>query len=131
MVRYENHYIFEKSKLEFNFCSENIATIILYCMHSTMEKFLGQDFHFPQPFLKIELSAYFSKTPGLSKKPLMITEKMDINCEEFFKQTQDTVKQKNMIGCISYLLLQLQNAIDFVHGDFHSKNIMLRKEKII
>jgi hypothetical protein len=114
--------------LDVNFCLENIATIMLYCMHSKMIDFLGRTF--PQPFLKIELSTYKENQSDTLKKPFTISERLDMDCQQFFKETQDTLKQANMIGCISYLLLYLQSAIDFVHGDFHSRNVMLRREKI-
>lgn len=129
-----------------NFMEEIITHLLLECFHLKMEQYL--QLKFEQPFPKIisvskgtipRRSARISENEleanVISEIPIYVMEPLEINLFEYIKDILPKYPEHEQVYEISSIFLQiasnlhlLQKSVNFMHRDFHAKNVMLKKD---
>ena len=97
--------------------SEMFTGLLLYCIYA--KRSLKP---FPEIFLLCKDDEYYDSVS-------CIAEKLDIELHDYIvNNINNPLEFIPILIQICELLKDLQDSFDFVHGDFHTKNIMLKDE---
>ena len=107
------------------FLKENIIHLILYCLYESM--LVCTKNTIPRCIPEI-----YSITNAVSgngfETIILIMEKLDIDLCYFFDRKHNFEEEISMIALVAYNIYNLQKCMkNFMHRDFHSKNVMLKK----
>ena len=114
-----------QSLQKYEFLQECLTHVLLLCLHSEMEKILGEKFR--NPFPKIY---YLTNTEINNEQRLVCCmEKLDFTLLYFFEHVskKNQNEEFTMIREIAKMLYTLQKSLNFVHRDLHAQNIMIKK----
>lgn len=108
------------------FLKENIIHFILFCFHDKMIKCLNKQIYncIPQIFNIIKTKNKIDDTSIVCT----VMEQLDYDIRAFLKKSHSFKKELAIISLVAYNIYTLQTCFKhFVHGDMHSKNVMLQK----
>lgn len=121
---------YEIKQLILNQFKENIIHILLHCFQNDINNCLNGYYINCIPTIHniIKCDSNYIKEAGQTGEMLVtMIEKLDVNLATFFsKSSGDDLLEFKIIALITYNVLTLQKAIDFVHKDLHVGNIMVK-----
>ena len=121
----------EKKYRQFNdtnhkFLRENIIHFMLFCFYDKIIKCLNKQIYncIPQIFNIIKTKTKIDDTSIVCT----VMEQLDYDVRTFFKKAHTFKTELIVISMVAYNIYTLQTCFKhFVHGDMHSKNVMLQK----
>ena len=110
------------------FLKENIIHLILFCLYESMLICTNNQIPRCIPEIHNIVNAVSKNNNGF-ETIVLIMEKLDYDLCYFFDKKQHSFKEElSLISLVVYNIYNLQKCLkNFMHRDFHSKNIMLKK----
>jgi hypothetical protein len=109
------------------FLKENIIHLILFCLYESM--LICTNNQIPRCIPEIHnIVNAVSKNDNGFETIVLIMEKLDFDLCYFFDKKHSFKEELSLISLVVYNIYNLQKCLkNFMHRDFHSKNIMLKK----
>ena len=107
------------------FLKENIIHLILYCLYDSM--LVCTKNTIPRCIPEIYNVVNAVSDNGF-ETIVLIMEKLDVDLSYFFDRKHNFDEEISLIAMVAYNIYKLQECMKFfMHRDFHSKNVMLKK----
>jgi len=113
------------------FLKENIIHLILFCLYESMLVCTNNQIPRCIPEIHNVINAV-SKNDNGFETIVLIMEKLDYDLCYFFDKKHTFIEELSLISLVVYNIYNLQKCLkNFMHRDFHSKNIMLKKLNVL